>query len=359
MGGPWGRPNLQYKTMTQSQSQKEATIERWYVFAVSYRKEMDVQDELSAQGFITYIPMRYCLRQYNGKKSRQLLPAISGLVFVKGGRKQLLDFRNESRLRDYMFLKSHIMHDGTLQYVVVRDADMDNFRKLNDVKGVQLTYFKPEELNIAKGSKIKIMDGPFEGITGVVQKLPGKRGQYLIVSLPDVAIAAVSIKPQFVEPIEIKVKKSENVEKDTLLLARKAMSLLMGKRNDKTGGKDLIINEIKQLMASLKDCKTFLPNDKAHFQFAFYAAHLALGEEANKNRNELEKLLPRLKPNNLLLPTANLIFYYEDHEELKLQKANDIINKWDNTHYTDPQRNVIMLRQFVLASARDTSANNN
>ncbi len=342
-----------------TQSQKEATIERWYVFAVSYRKEMEVQDELSAQGFTTYIPMRYCLREYNGKKSRQLLPAISGLVFVKGGRKQLLDFRNKSRLRDYMFLKSHIMHDGTLQYVVVRDADMDNFRKLNDVKGVHLTYFKPEELNIAKGSKIKIMDGPFAGITGVVQKLPGKRGQYLIVSLPDVAIAAVSIKPQFVEPVEIKVKKSENVEKDTLLLARKAMALLMGKKNDKMGGRDLIINEIKQLMASLKNCKTFLPNDKAHFLFAFYVAHLALGEETYSYRHELEKILPKLKPNNLLLPTARLIFYFEEHEELELQRANDIITKWDNTHYTDPQRNVIKLRQFVLASVKDTSSNNN
>lgn len=345
--------------MTQSQSQQEATVERWYVFAVSYRKEMEVQDELSAQGFTTYIPMRYCLREYKGKKSRQLLPAVSGLVFVRGGRKSLLDFRNESRLRDYMFLKSHVMHDGTLQFVIVRDADMDNFRKLNDVKGVQLTYFKPEELNIDKGSKIKIMDGPFAGITGVVQKLPGKRGKFLIVSLPDVAIAAVSIKPQFVEPLEVKVKKSDNVEKDTLLLARKAMALLMGKKNDKTGGRDLIINEIRQLMASLKDCKTFLPNDKAHYQFAFYAAHLALGEEAYGNRHELERLLPHLKPNNLLLPTARLLFYYQDQEEQNLQQANDIIAKWDNTHYTDPQRNVIMLRQFVLASVKDTSANNN
>ncbi len=342
-----------------TQSQKEATDERWYVFAVSYRKEMEVQDELSAQGFTTYIPMRYCLRQYNGKKSRQLLPAISGLVFVKGEREQLLDYRNNSKLKNNIFLKSHIMSDGSRKYIQVRDADMDNFRKLNDIKGAQLTYYKPEELNIDKGSKVKIMDGPFEGITGIVQKLPGKRGQYLVVSLPDVAIAAVSIKPQYVEPVEVKVKKSTNVEKDTLLLARKSMALLMGKKNDKAEGRNLIMNEIRVLMASLKDCKTFLPNDKAHFQFAFYAAHLALGEETYSNKHELTKLLTRLKPNNLLLPTANLIFYYEDHEEVQLQRANDIIAKWDDTHYTDPQRNVIMLRQFVLASVKDTSANNN
>ena len=99
-----------------TQYQKEATEEHWYVFAVSYRKEMELQDELSASGFNTYIPMRFCLRQYRGRKSRQLLPAIAGLVFVKGGREQLLEFRKMSRLKDYIFLKSHIMSDGTVSY---------------------------------------------------------------------------------------------------------------------------------------------------------------------------------------------------------------------------------------------------
>ena len=92
----------------------------------------------------------------------------------------MLEFRKMSRLKDYIFLKSHIMSDGTRKYVQVREDDMENFKKLNDIKGIKLTYYKPEELNIEKGSKVKIKDGPFEGITGVVQKLPGKRGQYLI-----------------------------------------------------------------------------------------------------------------------------------------------------------------------------------
>lgn len=340
-------------------SQEEANVEHWYVFAVRYHKEMEVQDELAVHGFTTYIPMQYRLRQYHGKKLRRLWPAILGLVFVKGEIKRLLDFRNENRLRDYMFLQSHFMQDNKLHYTTIRDADMDNFRKLNEVEGAKLTYFKPEELNIAKGSKVMIMDGPFEGITGVVQKLPGKRGQYLIVSLPNVAIAAVSIKPEFVEPVDAKIQKSENVDKDTLLLTQKSLTLLMGKKEQHSNGRALITYRIRQLMAMLQDCKTFLPNDKAHYQCAFYVARLALGEKIGSYRQELEKLLPRLKANNLLLPMANLLFYYEGQEEKYLQRANAIIAKWDNTHYTEAQRNIIQLRQFVLASVKDISANNN
>lgn len=229
-----------------TQELADNAIERWYVFSVSYRKEMEVQDELSAHGFQTYVPMRYCLRDRLGKKTRVLQPAIAGLVFARGSRIDLDNFKDTSRLKSYFFLKRHTMKDGTVKYVQVRDRDMLNFQRVNDVEGAQLTYFKPEELHIAKGSEVKIMDGPFEGITGVVQRLPGKRGQFLVVSLPGVAIAAVSIRPQYVKPITANTKKSVNVDKDTQDLTRMAIGLLVGKDYCKIGSRDLIVCETRQ-----------------------------------------------------------------------------------------------------------------
>ena len=251
------------------------------------------------------------------------------------------------------------MKDGTVKYVQVRDRDMLNFQRVNDVEGAQLTYFKPEELHIAKGSEVKIMDGPFEGITGVVQRLPGKRGQFLVVSLPGVAIAAVSVKPQYIRPITAKVKKSTDVDKDTQALTRMAIDLIIGKGRGKDGSRDIIICEIRQMMESLKTCKTFLPNDKARFFFAFYAALLALEEDAEKYRLELIGVLPKLKANNLLLPLSRLLFYYEGHDDEELEKANEIISKWPRNHYTAQQKSIIDMRRFVMSSVKDTSANNN
>lgn len=346
-------------TNASTQELADNAIERWHVFSVSYRKEMEVQDELSAHGFQTYVPMRYCLRDRLGKKTRVLQPAIAGLVFARGSRIDLDNFKDTSRLKSYFFLKRHTMKDGTVKYVQVRDRDMLNFQRVNDVEGAQLTYFKPEELHIAKGSEVKIMDGPFEGITGVVQRLPGKRGQFLVVSLPGVAIAAVSIRPQYVKPITANTKKSVNVDKDTQDLTRMAIGLLVGKDYCKIGSRDIIICEIRQMMESLKTCKTFLPNDKARFFFAFYAALLALEEDAEKYRLELIGVLPKLKANNLLLPLSHLLFYYEGHDDEELEKANEIISKWPRNHYTAQQKSIIDMRRFVMSSVKDTSANNN
>lgn len=86
-------------TNASTQELADNAIERWYVFSVSYRKEMEVQDELSAHGFQTYVPMRYCLRDRLGKKTRVLQPAIAGLVFARGSRIDLDNFKDTSRLK--------------------------------------------------------------------------------------------------------------------------------------------------------------------------------------------------------------------------------------------------------------------
>lgn len=326
----------------------------WYVFTVSFKKEIEIKKELSEKGFEAYIPMRYRLRTLNGKRVRLFEPSIYGLVFVKGIKNDLLNFRNNSKLKNYMFLKSLRFTDGSLQYVIVRDAEMRNFQKLNDIQDAELTYYKPEELHITKGSKVKIMDGPFEGIVGIVQKIPGRHGQYLIVSLPNVAIAAVSIKPKFVKPLTKTIEKSKDVLKDSHKLALMATSLLTTKE---MADRVEIIDKIKQLQKSLKDCKTFLPNDKANWLLAFYVSCMALEEPYSEYRDNLKKVMPKLKSNNLLLPFSHLLFYYETKDKKELQAADAITSKWDDTKYTEPQRRVLNLRLQLVSGSKDDANN--
>lgn len=334
-------------TNCNQQEQTENDIEKWYVLSVSYRKEMAIQDELSAKGFETYIPLRYELRTRNGKKTRLQVPAISGLVFVRGSIKCLIEFRETCRLRDYVFLKKQVAKGKVSHYLFVRDRDMLNFKKVNEINGSKLTYFLPDELKLAKGSEVELMDGPFKGITGIVQQLPGKRGKYFVVSLPGVAIAAVKMEPKYVKPLTMKVEKSSNVERDTKDLIRMALNLLMSRNSERKSGKGLIACKIKQTMESLRPCKTYLPNDKARYHLAFYIAQLALNESTEIHRAELESVLPRLKPNNLFLPLSHLLFYYESQDEDYLNKANETMAKWNRANPTPPQKAIIEVRKFV------------
>lgn len=317
---------------------------RWFVFSVSYKKEMDLCDDLRSAGIDCYVPLRFTLRTVGSRKVRRQQPAIYGLVFARGTRQQLLDFREGCQLAPYIFLQSNRLSDGTLRYACVDDDEMDNFRKLNDVAGAKITYYKPEELLLAKGEKVKIMDGPFEGVTGIVQKLPRKRGQYLVVSLTDIAVAAVNIKPEYILPLSHKVPKSTDVVKDSKRLARLALGIIGGNTRQEA----LVMDEMAQLEASIEGCKTYLPNDRANYHFALYASALATKKPTEAFRAELAKVLPRLKPNNLLLPMAHILLYKDTGEEAERMAAETIIAKWDRTRYTDPQRQIMKLWQAVI-----------
>lgn len=316
----------------------------WYVFNANYKKELDIRDELLTRGFDAYVPMHHVLQTVHGRKVRRQLPSVYGLVFARGSKDALLAFRGTSPLRQYIFLKSIRLTDGTLRYVRIGDTEMDNFRKLNEVKEARLTYYKPEELRLDKGGMVKIMDGPFAGITGTVQKLPHKHGQYLVVNLPDVAIAAVSLKPEYIRPLSGTVAKSTDVEKDSKRLAFLALEIIT---NGSTHDKPAMLDEATQIEQSLQGCKVFLPNDKANFHFAFYALAIATGKPSAEHKASLESVLPRLKANNLLLPTAHLLFFHETKDEAEWQIANDIIGKWDNTKYTDGQKRILRLRHLL------------
>ena len=321
---------------------------KWYVLTVSFRKETAIQRELTSLGFEAYLPMRYQIRKINGNDIRLFEPAIYGMVFVKGEKNNLINYLHRSQYKKYTHLKTQKLTNGKTEDIIIKDNDMVSFQRLNNVQGSDLTYYRPEQLHIEKGSKVKIMEGPFEGITGTVQKLPGKRGQYLIVSLPNVAIAAVSIKPKYIQPIEKTIAKSKDVVKDSRTLIGKAISLLIG-----TASKDIVNykeetkEEIKQIHLSLQDCKTYMPNDKAHWLLANYAYQIINKEETGEDAAQLRNILNRLKPNNLIIPYAHLFFYLATGNQNDLQTLKAIISKWNPSKYSDKQKTLIRLMYNV------------
>lgn len=313
---------------------------RWYVYSVSYRKELDLCDALRSAGIEAYVPMRFKLHTAGGHKVRRQEPAIYGLVFARGSRPQLLAFREECALRTYIFLRSQRLTDGTLRYACVGDGEMDNFMRLNDIEGAKLTYYKPEELRLAKGEKVRIMDGPFEGITGTIQKLPRRQGQYLVVSLSDIALAAVSIRPEYIQPLTKNVPKSADVEKDSKRLAQLALSVIEGCGDRQAA---IVRDEMEQIEAALDGCKTYLPNDRANYHFALYASAMATGKPAGEHKAELLRVMPRLKTNNLLLPLAHILFYMETGDEASRLAVEAITGKWRRDSYTAPQKHILRL----------------
>lgn len=54
----------------------------WYPLRITYSQEMKVKEYLDKEHIESFIPMRYVEKECQGKKTRQLVPAIHNLGFL-------------------------------------------------------------------------------------------------------------------------------------------------------------------------------------------------------------------------------------------------------------------------------------
>ncbi len=55
----------------------------WYPLRITYSQEMKVKEYLDKEHIESFIPMRYVEKECQGKKTRQLVPAIHNLLFIR------------------------------------------------------------------------------------------------------------------------------------------------------------------------------------------------------------------------------------------------------------------------------------
>lgn len=65
-----------------------------------------------------------------------------------------------------------------------------------------LIYLKPEEINLSKGTRVRILGGIFNGVEGIFVKVKGKRNRRVVVLIDHVSAIAVSeVSPDLIEII--------------------------------------------------------------------------------------------------------------------------------------------------------------
>ena len=170
---------------------------RWHVMR-AYKAEKKAEETLSAAGIEYYVPKIYALRIYHGVKRRHLVPAIPSLVFVRASHNQLIAFK-----RRHNFLQFVTGRGGDEnEPIVVPDNQMDDFIKVSCQNQADTVYLRPEEVDLSKGTKVRIHGGPFDGVEGYFLRVTGKRDKRLVVWVERVIATAVEVSPDLIEVLE-------------------------------------------------------------------------------------------------------------------------------------------------------------
>ena len=270
----------------------------WYVLRALFRKEINVRDGLRRKGFHCYVPFTYKVSVVKGHKVRRLVPAVSELVFVHGVAEDIQDYKIHSKETVYWLTTPH---GERREKMIVPDKAMQDFIRVTQQNEQSVIYFRPDEVRLAKGDHIVIHGGSFDGVEGVLLKIKGKREKQLLVSIPNLVAAAVSIRPDMVELRSKNASPSSDSQRDSRELIRLSTQMLTAApdRVSQEHEYNMLLNEISRLYESLRNLKGYLPSLEGQLSLSLLLAERTFGSVTEFTLQRCHAAVSRLRPSKL------------------------------------------------------------
>lgn len=164
----------------------EKEVEIWYAMRATYRREPDAMHLLKKENLGCFIPMQYKICIKKGKKVRALVPVVHNLLFVHARPSDV------QRVKSQVTYLQYITDTRSGQKIIVPDSQMQRFIAVSGTYDDHLLYFQPDELNLSKGTKVRITGGEFEGQEGIFLKVKGARDRRVVIEIQGVIAVAMA-----------------------------------------------------------------------------------------------------------------------------------------------------------------------
>lgn len=175
----------------------EKETEIWYAMRATYRRELEAVKLMEKEKMGCFVPMQYKVSVKRGKKVRELVPAVHSLVFVHARPSEVKRVKSQASWLQY------ITDSRSGQKIIVPDSQMQRFIAVSGTYNDHLLYFRPDELNLKKGTRVRVTGGEFEGQEGVYLKVKGARDRRVVVEIQGVvAVAMATVHPDLIEVVD-------------------------------------------------------------------------------------------------------------------------------------------------------------
>ena len=179
-----------------AQMSTEAEIKHWFAMRVTYSREVKMKELLEEQGIECFIPMQYQTKIIRGRKAKILKPVIHNLLFARATKTEMQEIKKRYEYLQYIINRDH-------QKIIVPDTQMQRFIAVAGTYDEQLIWVNPEDLNLKKGTRVRITAGDFEGQEGIFIKVKGARDKRVVIAIQGIiAVAMATLHPSLIEVIK-------------------------------------------------------------------------------------------------------------------------------------------------------------
>lgn len=171
----------------------------WYVLKAPYR-EQKMQSLLEELGYETYLPLEARVRRFVNKKAVTVMEPVINNVFLHTTWKEMQQvkarYNNEIQ---YVVRKEQ----GRFIPLTVPEDQMDLFVSVTTSNLEKVKYFRPGEINLKRGVKVRLLGGLLDNREVTYMKVRGSKSKHVIVvELPGFLSASVEVSADLVEVVE-------------------------------------------------------------------------------------------------------------------------------------------------------------
>ena len=151
----------------------------WFALYTKPRHEFKAQTQIESENISCYLPTVTKLKQWSDRKKKVTEPLFRGYIFIEATEKERLV------AVEFKSIVKTIFFDGKPS--IIPDYQINNLKNLlSSANKVQVFH------EIIEGDIIKITDGPFEGVEGIVYNV-SKDDAMLAVTI-DLLRRSVAVK---------------------------------------------------------------------------------------------------------------------------------------------------------------------
>lgn len=187
--------NFIMEKMTDSKSTMNEP--QWFVLKVS-RKETLAMEVLEKAGLRTYCPMVECDTTIRGKKVIVERPLIPNVIFTYAPFAQLNSLKNLNPFITYCYQKVNEKY----KILQVPEREMELFILSSTKMKKDITYFHPEEVELKKGDRVRIIGGLFDGCEGTLLKAKGRAKRMFLINFEILGAIGTHIEPEYIRLIK-------------------------------------------------------------------------------------------------------------------------------------------------------------
>lgn len=169
----------------------------WYALYAKSNQQLKVCEMLNGvEGIAAYVPTKKAKRTHARKTVEKDIPIIPTYVFFFCDDAELRFVRN---LPGVSQIVRKFVHTG--EYIRIPDSQIRNIREAATVDPDGIT-FQHSRLPFRQGMTVRITDGPFKGIDGVINRIDEtKAKQTIYLLLADLGYATIEVDARYLKEI--------------------------------------------------------------------------------------------------------------------------------------------------------------